>query len=129
MAVLWGGHYFVGPVQVVVGTRIAELIYQRVAGRQPRHRTQQLYQEDRMGSLLIETVGNDPFRDLVAGKRSTHRDQGDLRKLQTNGRKQLETRHARHVQIGDDEVGKTGFHLKQSRHSIASRSHTISGLR
>ena len=81
-----------------------------------------------MGPLLIKTIGYNPSRDLVAGKRSAHRNQGDLRKLQTNDRKQLETRHARHVQIRDNEVGKTIFQLKQSRHSVPSRSHTISSL-
>ena len=107
----------------------AKLVHERVTARQPRHRAQQSYQEDWMGSLLIKTIGHDPIRNLVAGKRSAHRDQGDLRKLQTNCRKQLETRHARHVQIRDNEVRKTIFQFKQSRHSIPSRSHTISSVR
>ena len=81
-----------------------------------------------MGALLIKSIGNDPFRDLVARKYSAHCDQGDCRKLLTNRRKQLEPRHARHLQIGDYDVGKTSFHLKQSRHSIPSRSHSVSNL-
>ena len=56
------------------------------------------------------------------------RDQWDRRKLQTNRRKQLEPRHARHLQIGDYDVGKTSFHLKQSRQSIPSRSHSVASL-
>jgi hypothetical protein len=81
-----------------------------------------------MGALLIKSIGNDPFRDLVARKRFAHCDQGDCGKLQTNRRKQLEPRHARHLQIGDYDVGKNRIHLKQSRESIPSCSHSVSSL-
>ena len=63
-----------------------------------------------MGALLIESIGDHPFRDLVASKTlRSSRSRGSAGNCRRIIEKQLEPGHARHLQIGDDDVGKTSF--------------------
>ena len=58
-----------------------------------------------MPPLGIERVGDDSAGNVIAGLVSAaDRDHRDFRKATAHDREELESRHLRHVEIGDDDV-------------------------
>ena len=80
------------------------------------------------GSLLIKGIGIDAGRHLIAGEHTAHCDCLDAGKPISNQAQQLEAGHARHIQIGEKNVGGILANLSQRRETVLSCPHLVSDL-
>ena len=79
-------------------------------------------------ALLIERICGNSGGYLVARKSPAHRDRPNRRVLAPDCRQQLVTGHARHVQIGEQNLGNFFEYLRQGGEAILGGPHAVPNL-
>ena len=83
-----------------------------------------------MMPLGMERVGDNSARNTIAGVvGSADCHNRDFRKAAAHDRKEFESRHFRHVEIGDNDVRGRPFHLQKSIEAIVCGNNVISHRR
>ncbi len=91
----------------------------------PRRCCEFLQEGARAAALLKEAVSANAGRHLVPSECATHGDHQNGREMPPNHREQLESRHARHVEIRKKDIGDFAADLAQCRAAVLGSAHTI----
>src|SRR5580698_1592267 len=89
---------------------------QRLAGA--GHVFHDAQQESRIGSFLIEGVGSDSLGEITTRKGAAHGDDANGGKAAPDHGKKFKSSHARHVEVGEDEVGNLLPDCRQSGEAV-----------
>ena len=77
-------------------------------------------------TLTLGVESTEVSRQAVSRINSTHREDGHARETRADGRNKFESRHTRHVEIGNDEIKPHIFQLAESIPTITRGVNDVS---